>query len=484
MRIGQTSFVVFASKLVGSALGFVATLYFARTLGAAVLGHYALVLAIVGWLALGGQLGISSAIVKRISEGEEPAAHFTAGMIVVAALGLVLSSGVLALRGVVNAYVGTQVALFVALLLLIRLASSVVNAGLKGERHVHISGFLMPVQTGFRSAFQIGLVLTGFGLSGMLLGHAIGAILAVFVGAAFLSIDVIRPNRRHFRSLFDFAKFSWLSGLKSRSFNDVDIVVLGALVPSALVGVYSVAWSLATFLTLFDSAVSSTLFPELSHADASAEHDRVAGLITDSLTYGGLIVIPGLFGGIVLADRLLRIYGDEFTQGAAVLGLLILASLVYGYQKQLMNALNALDRPDVAFRVNIVFIVTNAVLNVVLVFWIGWIGAAIATVTSACVGLGLSYYSLRQLVTFAVPTGELSRQIIAALSMAGLVGGGRYVLENLDVTHNAFIVVTLTAFGAAMYFLILFTISQQFRTTVIANTPDQLPSVLDTFTAE
>jgi len=28
MRIGQTSFVVFASKLVGSALGFVATLYF------------------------------------------------------------------------------------------------------------------------------------------------------------------------------------------------------------------------------------------------------------------------------------------------------------------------------------------------------------------------------------------------------------------------------------------------------------------------
>ena len=478
MRIGQTSFVVFASKLVGSALGFVATLYFARTLGAAVLGHYALVLAIVGWLALGGQLGISSAIVKRISEGDEPAAHFTAGLIVVAALGLVLSIGVFAGSGVVNAYVGTRVALFVALLLVIRLASSVVKAGLKGERHVHISGFLMPVQTGVRSAFQIGLVVAGFGLSGMLLGHAIGAVLAVLVGAAFLSTDVAWPSRRHFRSLFDFAKFSWLSGLKSRSFNDVDIVVLGALVPSALVGVYSVAWSIATFLTLFDGAVSSTLFPELSHADASADHDRVAGLITDSLAYGGLIVIPGLFGGIVLADRLLRIYGDEFTQGAAVLGLLILASLVYGYQKQLMNALNALDRSDVAFRINLAFIATNAVLNVVLVVWIGWIGAAIATVSSACLGLGLSYYSLRQLVPFAVPTGELSRQSLAALAMAGLVGGGRYGLEALAVTHNAFIVVLLTAFGATTYFCLLFSISSQFRTTVIANTPDRFPRVL------
>lgn len=475
MRIGQTSFVVFASKFVGSALGFVATLYFARTLGATVLGHYAIVLAVVAWLALGGQLGISSAVIKRISEGEAPSAHFTAGIFIVATLGLVLSIGVLALGNIVNAYVGDQVAPFVALLLLISLSSSLVNAALIGERLVHISGLLMPVQTGFRSVVQIVLVLTGFGLTGMLVGHAIGALLAILLGAAFLSVEVTQPHRHHFRSLFDFAKFSWLSGLKSRSFNDVDIVVLGALVPSALVGVYSVAWSIAMFLTLFDNAVSSTLFPELSQAEASADSDRITGLITDSLTYGGLIAIPGLFGGVILADRLLRFYGEPFTQGTAVLGHLILAALIYGYQKQLMNALNALDRPDIAFRINIVFIATNAFLNVVLVLWIGWVGAALATVLSACVGLVLSYRSLRQLVDFEVPIGELSRQLITALLMAGLVASGRSLLETLDVSHNALIVLSLTAFGAAVYFLSLFAVSHQFRTTVTANAPTWLP---------
>jgi O-antigen/teichoic acid export membrane protein len=47
MRIGQTSVAVFVSKLVESALGFVATPYFAREPGASVLGSYALVLALV-----------------------------------------------------------------------------------------------------------------------------------------------------------------------------------------------------------------------------------------------------------------------------------------------------------------------------------------------------------------------------------------------------------------------------------------------------
>ncbi|MFC6716705.1 polysaccharide biosynthesis C-terminal domain-containing protein [Natrialbaceae archaeon GCM10025810] len=478
MRIGQTSFVVFASRLVGSALGFVATLYFARTLGAEVLGYYSIVLAVVAWLKLGGELGIGSAVVKRISEGEEPSAYFTAGAVVVCALGLVLALAVVALESVVNAYVDAPVAPFVALLLLVGLFSSLIDSALKGERLVHLSGALMPVKTGLRSVIQIGLVVAGFGLSGMLVGHAIGGLLVGLIGATFLSLEMTRPRRRHFRSLYDFAKFSWLGSLKSRSFNDVDVIVLGALVPSALVGVYSVAWSIATFLTLFGSAISATLFPELSRAEAAAEREQIEGLIADSLAYAGLVVIPGLFGGLVLGDRLLRLYGDEFAQGTAVLGLLILSTLVYDYQKQLMNALNALDRPDIAFRINAIFIATNAALNVALILWIGWIGAAIATVCSACVGLALSYRSLRELVDVEIPVAELLRQFGAALFMALVVVAARGVLESLEINHNAFIVGTLVSLGATVYFLTLFVVSRRFRSTVVANAPVPLPERL------
>ncbi len=47
MRIGHTSFIIFVSKPLRSVLGFVATLYFARVLGAEVLGFYVLTITVV-----------------------------------------------------------------------------------------------------------------------------------------------------------------------------------------------------------------------------------------------------------------------------------------------------------------------------------------------------------------------------------------------------------------------------------------------------
>jgi O-antigen/teichoic acid export membrane protein len=472
MRIGQTSFVVFASKLVGSALGFVATLYFARTLGAAVLGQYALVLALVAWLSLAGDLGISSAITKRMSEGTDPDAYATAGAIVVTVFGLILGGLVVLFRNTVTEYVGEPVAALVVLLLLFGLFQSLTGSALRGERKVHLSGLLTPVGIGVRSLIQIALVAAGFQLIGMLAGYAIATLLVALASLALLSSGFARPSRAHFAELYEYAKFSWLGGLKSRSFNDVDVLLLGVFVQSSLVGVYSAAWSIAKFLTLFDSAVSSTLFPELSRADAEGDSAWVAGLVEESLTYGGLILIPGLFGGVLLGERLLRIYGPEFVQGATVLWILILATLLYGYQKQLLNALNGIDRPKAAFRINAAFIGTNVVLNVMLISAIGVVGAAVATAGSAAVGVVLSLSTLRAEVDFAIPFGEILRQFLAATAMAGVVIGTEFLIETATtLNHNFATVILLVSIGALVYGLSLFGISSKFRSTVYENMP-------------
>lgn len=478
MRIGQTSFVVFVSKLVSSALGFVATLLFARVLGAEVLGFYALALVLAKWLKLGGDVGVASAMVKRISEGEEESEYFTAGLVAIAAFGLVASVLLVLFRDLVDAYVGASVTPFVVLLVLVGLFSGVVGAALQGQRLVHISGVLSPVQIGSRSFVQIALVLAGFGLSGMLVGYAAGGVVVGAIGIVFLSVGLKRPRVEHFRSLFDFAKFSWLGSLRGRSFNDVDVIVLGALVSPALVGVYSVAWSLTSFIGTFGSSVRLSTFPELSRADAEERKELLATVVTDSIAFSGLIAIPGLFGGVLLADRVLRIYGDEFARGATVLGLLILAMLVYDYQNQLLNGLNAIDRPDLSFRVDVVFIVTNVVMNVVLVLQFGFVGAAVATVLSALVGLALAFRYLHRLVDFAVPTGELGRQLAAAALMALAVGGLRVAVDRFDlVGHNGVVVVSLVALGAGVYFLSLLGISPRFRTVVAENSPVRIPFV-------
>lgn len=480
MRVGQKSVVVFVSRLLGSVLGFFATIYFARVLGAEVLGLYALVIAIVAWLRLGGKMGVGSALTKRISEGEEQGQFYAAGILSIAVIGTVLSIGVIALQNPLEAYVGDfdqyvaiSVVWFVVLLLYAKLVFALVKMALKGERLVHIAGLLSPVNIGSRSLIQIGLVIAGFNLAGMLIGYAAGAVLAGLVGLYYITVPVKRPRKRHFASLYEYAKYSWFGSVRSRSFNDVDILVLGLFVPSALVGVYSVAWTIAKFLKLFGGAISTTLFPEISHQDAQGKREAVEELIEDGLAYSGLVAIPGLVGGVLIDDRLLRIYGEEFVQGTGVLGLLIFATLVYSYQQQLLNAMNAVDRPDLAFRVNVVFTGLNAILNVVLVVTIGWVGAAIATALSAVIGVAISYGVLARIVTVRIPGQAISRQVVAAVLMGVVVYGVRVGIEGSTVAnYNAAFVVGLVGVGAITYFFVLLGISEQFRTTIQRNLPE------------
>jgi O-antigen/teichoic acid export membrane protein len=485
MKVGQTSIVVFLSKLLGSALGFLGTLYFARELGAEVIGVYTLVLTVVGWLILASEVGVGTAMVKRISEGTDRGAHLTAALLTILAFALSLSVLVVLGTPVLESYVSEfdqhvtlSVVWFVIALIFIQLFDKFVFKTLKGERKVHIVGLLNPVQIGGQSLLQIALVFAGYGLFGMLVGYIVGGIIVGAVGLVWVSVRPKRPRKRHFKSLFEYAKFSWLGGLRNRAFNEVDILLLGVFVQTGLVGVYSVAWSIAKFLDLFGTSVASTVFPEISHTSAQQSRQDAAAMLEDALAYTGLIAIPGLVGGVLLGDRLLMLYGEEFVDGTAVLGLLILSVLIYSYQKQLRNGLNGLDRPDLAFRINAVFIVLNVGLNLALIWQYGIEGAAVATATSVAVVLLLSHYMLSQLITFEVPYTTIAQQWIAALVMGATVFGARTAIERLAVIdHNAAIVVALVALGACIYFVTLFGISTDFQETVNRNLPVELPTV-------
>jgi len=478
MRLGQTSIVYLLSKFGGSILGFFATIYFTRTLGEEIYGFYAITLALVSWLGIVKSVGFGQAIVKRMSEDEEADAFLAAGTAVKGTLTLLVAIGVLVFRDQVNAYVGQPVAEFVVLLLVISIFSGLVNSALKGTHRVHIYAPLSTAKQGAQSAVMIALVYLGWGLSGMLLGHALGIAMIAAVGLWFVKPSLAIPRWRHVVRLFDFAKFSWLGSMRKKTFSDMDILVLGLFVPSGLTGIYAVAYTLSKFLDIFGSAIRTTLFPELSKRSAVDDDQMIQTLTNDAITYAGLFLIPGIVGGTILGDRLMRIYGPGFEIGALVLPILIIGILAYSYNKQLLNTLNGIDLPNLAFRANAVFIISNFVLNLVLVYTIGWVGAAIATATSASIGLIFGFYYTRKHVAFTVPYGDIAYQWVAALGMGVVVYATRVLAEARWMwvdDFNAVFVVLLVGLGAAVYFALLLGISSTFRTTVTNNLPFAVP---------
>lgn len=475
MRLGQTSAIYFVSRFVGSVLGFLGTIYFTRILGEEVYGFYALTIALVFWLGIVKNVGVGGAIVKRMSEGEEPDAYFTAGLIIKTILTAVIAVCVLVFDNLVNSYIGRPVSELVVLLLIVTVVMEMVDSTLKGTHRVHIYAPLNMAKMGVRSAIMILLVFFGWSLTGMVVGHATGTIIIAVIGLWFVKPNFVVPRWRHFTQLYDFAKYAWLGSIRKRSFDDVDILVLGLFVSAGLTGIYAVTYSLAKFLDIFGTAIKETLFPEMSKQSAQEDSGMIVTLTNDALMFAGLFLIPGLVGATIIGDRLMRIYGPGFVAGDQILVILIAALLVYTYTKQLLNTLSAIDRPDLAFRANGALIVTNIILNIVLVWQFGWFGAAIATVLSALVGFTLSLYYVRKLIEVRFPYSEIGLQITAALIMGLVVSVLRTLGETSPVaTYNEVFVILLVGAGAIMYFFALFVISSRFRTTVIDNLPDKL----------
>jgi O-antigen/teichoic acid export membrane protein len=484
MRVGQTSLIVFLSKLTGSILGFVSTIYFARVLGAEVLGVYSVVIALVAWLQLSGRIGVGRALVKRISEGEDQGAYQMAGIIILAVLGTVLTIALVIGRPYVKQYVGDfegyvdiSVVWFIIVIFLLQLSTTIIFTTLQGQSRVHIVGLLTPVNIGVRSALQISLVVFfGIGLLALLVGHILALAFVTILGLAYVSVRPRLPTKEHFRSLYDYAKYAWLGGLQSRAFNDVDILVLGAAVSSKLVGIYSVAWGLTRFLDLFGGAIGQSVFPEISNISTQEGIETATKYINDAVAFSGFITIPGFFGGVLLSDRLLRIYGSEFVQGTEVLWLLLFSMLIFGYMRQFVNALNAIDRPKYAFIVNLVFTAANITLNIILVWQFGWVGAAVASAISSILGTIVSYSLLIQVVDLDLPLTEIGKQVASALLMGGIVWSLQALVETTDIVqHNFAIVLSLVAVGAGVYAFSLLIISSKFRNTVDRNIPVEIP---------
>lgn len=479
MKLGQTSVIHFGSRLLASAFGFIATVYFARLLGPGPIGTYYLVISLVSWFGMIGTIGFSAAMTKRISEGEDQSEFVVAGVVLVGMLLIFITLGLLAGRSVVNDYIGYPAVPYLLVILFMTLGYGVLTSVLDGLRLVHITGPLSTLRTGLRSLFQVGALVIGLELVGLFVGYIAAFALVVLLGSviALRHVDNIAlPERRHFRDLLDYAKFAWIGNLQSKMFNHTDIIVLGFFVPSALVGIYSIAWNIGQFLILFAGSLRTALFPEMSGLAADNDLDTVESIVEGSLVYAGLLMIPGLVGGIILGERILRIYGQEFTQGATVLVLLIAANLVMSYQSQLLNTLNALDRPDLSFRVNGLFVICNISLNIIFVYLYGWLGAAVATVCSVSISVGLAYHYLENIIDVAIPVDEISRQGVAALLMGGVV----YICLRIERTYtllgrNIAVLVVLVGSGAAIYVLTLLALSPRFRMTVEDNLPFELP---------
>jgi O-antigen/teichoic acid export membrane protein len=465
MKISRKIVATVVAYVLTTLAGFLGTLYFANVLGPGPLGTFALGMTLVKWLEL-TDLGTGGAMSKRISEMEEEGAYLGASLVLRAGMVAVPTLAILLFRDRVDDYVGGDFAVLVALLFVSVSVYTFVARGLLGMNQAHVKNGVDTVERVLRVGFQAGLVLAGMSALALYFGYLASLLLGILLALVFLRRTGIRPampERRHFRSLYDYAKFNVLTRVRNRSFSWFDVLFLGFFVTNDAVGIYQVTWNVALTFWLVSNAISSNLFPEISHLSTRDRSERVRELLEAGLVYAGAIPLPGLVGAALLGRSVLSLYGPEFVVAADLLVVVSLLSLVKSYEQQVLTALNSLDYPDLAFRVNVAFVVTNVVLNLLLIPPFELIGAAVATTIAVVVSLGYAWYHLDSLVGLQFPYGELGRQAAAAVVMGGVVFGLRTLVDTADPLP----LIAVVCVGAGVYFGVLLAISRTFRTLAV-----------------
>ena len=448
MNIQKSTLNTLVVRVAASILGFVSIVVFARELTASELGIFFLFEMLIGFLAIPGSFGRGKALIKRVSEKSESGDIVATAVILWLFSSLVIIGGIYFARNYINGYVGASISYLLAIGISLRLSSSLPKNILKGELRVGESESLSLVQKLTWFSASVGLIWLGYGFYSLIYGLLVSYLLTTILGLYKISIPIGFPTWKSAKSLFNYWKYVIFSFLDSNIYNWADIAIIGLFLTQADVGIYEVAWRISFAVILASIAIEQTLLPQISSWDSVNSTELIRQILPGALLGSLFIVIPAFFGTILLSEAILRIiFGAEYANGWLVLVILMGGKIVEASDRILKTFVEGINLPNLRMRAVTVSIILNIVLNLILIWQYGIVGAAIATTFAFLASTLITLYYVKQSIRLQLPVTEIGWCIIASIAMYAILANIPDIEKLTSVAQLFFIVVL----GAVIY---------------------------------
>lgn len=460
MTIQKSSITVFSSQIAFTIAGFLATMYFAHILGAEILGIYYLFISVLGLFILFTDFGVGAATTKRISEGKEKSMFFTASLLIHTLILALASPIIYIFRDWFNSYIGADICIFLILVFILLHYSYSFRGALSGEKRVGTSALVSLAEQLTRVCFQILFIILGFKLYGLIGGLCVATLTSTLLGMKLTEVKIKKPKIYHFKSIFSFSKYAFGIGFGEYLYQWMDLLVIGLFLSKMYAGVYGVCWIFSSIAVFATTAIASTLFPYVSEWSSNNKIKEIENAFSEGITYSLILAIP-IFAGILILskDLLYYAYGSSFAIGWLVLIILTGARLIEVVQTIIRNVLSGMNRPDLVFRITCVIIPLNLAANFVLVYSIGMIGAAIATLLTIIVSLALGLKYIKEIVSVPMPWTEIRVEVMSAIIMGITI----FAFAHFILIDNVIKLGIIVLLGAIVYFGVLLSINKKIR---------------------
>ena len=399
-----------------------------KTLGVHDFGIWTQVNVTIGLIATFAGLGLPYAIVRFLAarkSREEIQKEFYSVFCMVLISALVFSSLLIIFSSfLANVFFNgaTQVVIITGLIIFVWLLDSVYLNIFPAFGQMRKYSVLAVAEAFGRVGLIAFLVLKGYGLFSAVLSILIIRTILLFILAYLVKtqIGIAKPRFYKAREYLNFSIPTVPANVTGWVVASSDRYVISFFLGVTAVGIYSAAYILGNIPYMLSGLLSFVLLPTVSRLYDENKINEVKTYLSYTLKYFLALTIPFIFGTAILGKQVLSLFStlEIAAQGHYVVSIVALSTLFLGVYNVIAHILILVKKTKIIGAVWIISASVNLGLNILIVPRLGVLGAAITTLVSYLLALGIvTYFSFREF-RFNIELGFITKSLVASAVMS------------------------------------------------------------------
>lgn len=446
--------VIGVAQIFIALMSFIFMIYLARFLGEADFGKYNFAFSLTTLLVIFTDLGVNQLLVREIARQKELSSSYINNAIFLKIpLSIFTFILIVIITWLLN--LGTEVSVLLCLFgvynILFTVSGTYLSLFQAWEMMEYVALFQI-IEKVFILILGLGVLFMGYGLMVVAWIYVIVGVLDIAIAASLSFKKFIRPSvavdfglqkKLFFRGL----PFG-LNSLFAVLFFRIDTVLLEFFKGDVAVGIYNAAYNpLLSLSMIIAGMVSAAVYPVMSRYFKESG-DSLHKLTKMSSKYLAIIGFPVAAGCFVLADKLIALFYAGGYLGAVlafqILALFIPIRLVSTITGTLLSSIDRQEYRMLSVGFSAGF---NIILNIILIPYYSYIGAAVATVLSELFLYVLFLFYINKSYVDVKVNREFIKPLAASMVMALMV----YLIKDM----NLVIIIGVAAFVYFSSLLIL-----------------------------
>lgn len=456
-KIARNTIFLTLAQVFQKVLSFFYFAYLSRHLGSDNVGKYVWALSFTGIFALFIEFGMGPFLTREIARNYEKAKIYLSNVLgikllftFITVIGLLITAFSLGRdQTTLNLiYLGT------AIMILDSFTFSFYSI-FRAYQKLHFEAIGITIYQSLIVAFGVISIMLGFFVKAVAVAILVGSIFNfVYSFSLILFKAKIKPSIKWDKEIVkNILKIAWpfaIAGVFYKLNNEMDKVLLGILAGNRYVGWYSIASKFNVSFTFIPGAFAMSFFPAMSRFFVTSK-EKLARTFENAMIYLILVSLPIMAGSYVLADRIiLKLYGPAFEASIAAFQIIIFGLVFVFLNYPVGNLLNACNRQTLNTINMGIATVVNIVLNIILIPRFTYLGASIASLTSAIllVSLGIPWVSKIAPYSKKLIFNKFLKILFSSIAMGLII---YLIKDNISI-------LLLMPLGIIIYFILLIAI--------------------------